>query len=337
MAREGGVGKAEYLYPSGLVDPVAVGRLFEDGCSVVLPQAQDHVSSLRRMIRGLEADLSCRVQANVYLSSPGGSAFAPHYDEHDVFALQVHGTKEWTFFESDPPGRPTRPFDPDLDRPGPELETFTLRQGDLCYLPRGLMHRAVAEDISVHVTIGVHWFRLVDLIRELIDRAVDERPELHAALPHRWWVPDGAHDDAVRQLGDALGALASDDLATAALAGLRDDLVSTRQPLVPGQLSQLTRIDEVGQSTVVAPRAPMLWDMRKEADQVVLSCFANEISFPAAAAEALSNVLAVGPEGIAVRDIGGGLDEEGRIVLVRRLIREGVLESLVGAAHPHMP
>ena len=39
------------------------------------------------------------VGANVYLTPPGTQGFAPHYDDVDVFLLQLEGKKEWRVYE----------------------------------------------------------------------------------------------------------------------------------------------------------------------------------------------------------------------------------------------
>lgn len=225
VLREGGIDRSEYLYPSGLVDTVAVGRLFEDGCSVVLPQAQQRLVGLGVLVRGLEVELGCRVQANVYLAPPGTSAFAPHYDQHDVFALQVHGAKEWTLFDSDLPLPAPRAFDRDNDRPGEVVETFTLRQGSVCYVPRGRMHKAVSDAVSLHVTIGVHWVTTFDLVEAVVRRAGQVVPEMEHGLPHRWFEPGVGQEEAIARLRSALPGLVGDDEVAAVLDSLYHDLV----------------------------------------------------------------------------------------------------------------
>jgi hypothetical protein len=112
----------------------------------------------------------------------------------------------------------------------------------------------------------------------------------------------------------------------AVLDGLRRDLVATRQPFVPGQLQQLARLEQLQVSDVVAPRDPMVWDLTERGDEVVLSCFGADVVFPVKAAAPLRQLLAVGPEGLAISGVEGRLDDDERLVLVRRLVREGVLE-----------
>ena len=326
LIKDGETDRSEYLYPSGLVDSVAVGRLFEEGHSIVLPQAHQQFESLGHLVRGLEAELGCRVQANVYLSPAGESSFLPHYDAHDVIALQAHGAKHWTLFEGPGPVGPVERFDPQRHVPGVQSDQFTMYQGDLCYLPTGLMHHANAEGVSLHITIGVHWVRQANVIEALVRLAIAERPELQEIAPHLWWQPGPSRTAAMGQVQGLLAGLADESLVAAAFDRLRDELVSTRQPLVPGQLGQIARLDHVGPDTVVARRDPMLWDLRTEAERAVLACFGNEIEFPPVAVPALTALLTADQEGIVVSRVATELSDEEVLVLVRRLVREGVLE-----------
>jgi len=324
----GPVDRAEYVYPSGLIDTLALSRLYEDGYSLVLPHAHSHFPPLGYLVRGLEAELGCRVQANVYLSPPGAAAFAPHYDAHDVVVLQAHGQKEWTLFECPEPVPATRHFDPDTHPAGDPLDTFTLSMGDTAYLPRGLMHHAAAAvDASLHITIGIHWVSVLEVLRAALDRAGADRPELRRALPHRWWADEAAQAEVAAEVAHRSAEAGDADLVARALDHLRKDLVSSRQPLVPGQLDQLRHLDRVGPTTVVAPRDPMIWDLRPDGDQIVLACFGSEIAFPASAAPALTQLLGGGSVGVRVNELAGPLDDEERAVLVRRLIREGVVAA----------
>lgn len=324
----GPVDRGEYVYPSGLVDSIALSHLYEDGHSFVLPQANSHFPSLGYLIRGLEAEVGCRAQANVYLSPPGAAAFAPHYDAHDVLVLQAHGAKQWTLFEGPEPVPSTVPFDAERHAPGRELDSFILRTGDLCYLPRGLLHHAAATtEASLHITVGIHWVSFLDVIQTAVERAGADQPALRRALPPDWWVDDAARADTLRTVCEHLGLLVDDELLGGALDHLRDDLVSSRQPLVPGQLDQLRRIEDIDLPTLVAPRDPMVVDLRVGGDQVVLACFGSEIAFPMSALPALAQLLDTGPGGVAVADLAGDLDGDEKLVLVRRLVREGVVTA----------
>jgi ribosomal protein L16 Arg81 hydroxylase len=138
----------------------------------VLNQLHRTWAPLRELCKSLENDFTHLVHANVYLTPADTPGFAPHYDTHEVFVLQVAGSKRWRVFR--PPlelPHHTQPFTPKGYIPRPLLE-LELKQGDLLYLPRGYVHAAHTSQVhSAHVTIGINVYTWVDLISELIARS----------------------------------------------------------------------------------------------------------------------------------------------------------------------
>ena len=47
----------------------------------------------------MEIALGQRLNVNAYMTFGPGGAFAMHYDSHDVFVLQVHGSKHWFIYD----------------------------------------------------------------------------------------------------------------------------------------------------------------------------------------------------------------------------------------------
>ena len=73
------------------------------------------------------------VGANVYLTPPGTQGFAPHFDDVDVFLLQLEGRKQWRVYKPKDEQRlarfPSRNFKQE-EIGEPCLET-TLKAGDM--------------------------------------------------------------------------------------------------------------------------------------------------------------------------------------------------------------
>ena len=140
------------------------------------PHAHTHLPELGYLVLGLEAELGCRVQGNVYLSPPGESSFLPHYDTHDVFVAQAHGSKQWVLFEGPDSSPPTRPFQPGDRHPGEERASFThFAQATLCYVPRGVMHprpRTGSPSTSRSASTGCG---CVSLVLDIVQRAIEHQ------------------------------------------------------------------------------------------------------------------------------------------------------------------
>ena len=107
-----------------------------------------------RVVAALERDLGCLVGTNSYLTPPGGAqGLAPHWDDVDVWVVQVEGRKHWTVYERR--GENTDAVAPsgDLARGSRfvsgrvELEAV-LSPGDVLYIPRGTVHQARLEPLQ---------------------------------------------------------------------------------------------------------------------------------------------------------------------------------------------
>src|SRR6266496_5905184 len=91
----------------------------------------------------LAAELGHPVQVNAYVTPPQNQGFAPHYDVHDVFVLQVAGRKRWRVHEpvladplGDQPWEQRRGAVAAQASEAPVLDEL-LEPGDALYLPRG--------------------------------------------------------------------------------------------------------------------------------------------------------------------------------------------------------
>ena len=110
---------------------------------MVLPALQRTWAPLRQLCAALEDEFSHPVHANAYLTPGDSPGFTPHYDTHEVFVLQIAGTKRWRVFQPPQPlPHRSQPFTPiGYALPAPLLE-LELKPGDLLYLPRGYVHAA---------------------------------------------------------------------------------------------------------------------------------------------------------------------------------------------------
>ena len=146
------------------IDPADLARLMGGGEAATLqvhhPQRFD--AEAWRVVAALERDLGCLVGTNSYLTPPGGArGLAPHWDDVDVWVVQVEGRKHWTVYERR--GENTDAVAPsgDLARGSRfvsgrvELEAV-LSPGDVLYIPRGTVHQARTEGClpSNHLTIS---------------------------------------------------------------------------------------------------------------------------------------------------------------------------------------
>lgn len=320
-------GPADYTYASGLIDTARLFQHFADGSTIVFAGLESALPPLAALCRAMEAEMSTRFQTNVYFTPGHAQGFRTHYDSHDVFVLQVHGRKHWRLYDT-PVELPFRrqEFHPDEVPVGEVSREFVLEAGDMAYVPRGLLHdaRTVEGSDSVHITLGVLHTSFTDLMAESLARLGLRDPAFRRGLPPGF-AREGFDREAARaHFRTLLERFAAEATFDDVFDHFAEDLIGTRHPILPGQLEQIDRLATLSADTTVAPRPSLLFRLRAhDGGGVGLMLYGSEIAFPAVAAEALR--FALRGEPFRVGALPGPLDDEGRLVLVRRLVREGVL------------
>lgn len=84
----------------------------------------------------------------------------------------------------------------------------------------------------------------------------------------------------------------------------------------------MAALDRLAADSVVGARPDLIFHLRTNDESVRLQCYGRTITFPARAAEAVG--FALNHSDFAVGYLPD-LDDSGKLTLVRRLIREGLL------------
>jgi bifunctional lysine-specific demethylase and histidyl-hydroxylase NO66 len=296
--------------PARFTGMAEIGRVlaeFEAGATLVLQGLHHTCPPLAEFCRYLEIELGHPAQANAYFTPRDAQGLPVHHDTHDVFSLQVAGEKRWLVYEPalELPLKDQK-YGPELGEPGEPVHDVTLRAGDTLYLPRGWLHQAMTSSTdSLHITVGVNVYTWLDAFKAALGECEDD--------VHFRRSPDGDAED----LLEALGArLAPDEVS----ARQRRKLVSTRRPLLPDQLTQLRLVEGLTLETLLERRPTVLFDL----DGSSLVFEGKTVALPAVAREDLE-FIASADEAFTADELPGDLDDETRLVLVRRLVREGFL------------
>jgi lysine-specific demethylase/histidyl-hydroxylase NO66 len=301
---------------TGVIDPPAVYREFEAGATIVLQGLQRYWLPLARFCRDLEIALGHPIQVNAYITPPGSQGLAVHSDEHDVFVLQVHGSKRWRVFRPVPKLPPTD--DPVIDA--------EVRRGDCLYIPRGFPHAASTQvDASAHLTVGILSYRWVDLLKDLVKEAASEE-EFAEPLPLRF-AEDPANLAALAEarLRSFQAWLDKQDPGESA-DRLARRFLTGRRPMLTGQLQELERLGSLDDSTSVRRRPGTMCVIRSQGDEISVLLGDRELRMPTWVQPSVEAVA--DGTGMRVGDLAAHLNAESRMVLVRRLVREGLLEVI---------
>ena len=311
------------------IDAGRVVSLFDQGATIVLQALHRYWAPLGLFCRDLENDLTHPVQTNVYVTPPSSRGLDIHYDTHDVFVLQVSGVKHWLVWDQafDRPlahqhrtGRYEDPGTPSID--------VELKPGDSLYIPRGFLHAAeTGERESSHMTVGILTYTWMDVVKQATEGAASEssfREALPAGFAHS---PASIRDEARAKLSQVarwIETLEPEDL----VARLADRFWSSRPPVLTGMLQQALEASSVDDSTVVTRRPGTTAQVKVSGDELTLVLGDRKVVMPAWVEGAVNMVLE--RRGFRVRELERYLDESSRLVLVRRLIREGLLEQNLG-------
>ncbi|HET9177054.1 MAG TPA: cupin domain-containing protein [Terriglobia bacterium] len=322
------IARRDYTVDGEVLDVAKVYQHFADGSTITLAFLDNVVPSLTRFCRALECELSFPLQTNIYLTPPGAQGARPHYDTHDVFVLQVAGSKQWTVYGT-PYQLPlaSQDFDPEVHKKGAVTLEFDLRAGDIIYVPRGVVHEARSTDeVSLHITAGILRYTWADLLLEYVAGACLNDPAFRRSLPPGFARPGFDKAQAKQALHALLGQVPLKADFDAALNRFLDALVRSCPPLLEGQMAQIAALDALTADSLAGARPGVVYYLQETDDSVVIHLCGRKITFPSFAADALRYALRH-PE-FLVRDLPGGLDDAGKLTLVRRLIREGLLMAL---------
>lgn len=288
---------------TGLVDARKALALFADGVTVVFQGLHRYWPPLTQLIAELELELGHPCQANAYLTPVGAQGFAVHADTHDVFVLQTAGAKRWEVHTQD------------------GVEEPLLEPGHVMYLPTGTSHAARTQDtISLHITIGINQLTWRGLIERSLSTLAAQVPDSH--------LPAGYLEDPqalAYELGRHLADIADELRKIEPAVALEDEVrrfLTGRPPRLPGGLTDVIAAHELSDDSLLRRRPGHPCVLLENAGRLEVLLGDRSMQVPACLRPALEEVRA--RTELRPRDLE--LDEQSRLVLCRRLVREGLLE-----------
>ena len=140
----------------------------------------------------------------------------------------------------------------------------------------------------------------------------------------------GFRHDVARGEADGLAAAIAEQLDPELVERRRRRrFLDTRRPILEDGLSQLRALAALDADTLLERRETVIADVEEVHGAVALVFEGKEIRFPAQAGPELLACVEF-EEPFRAADLPGELDADGRLVLVRRLAREGFLRVTAG-------
>lgn len=160
------------------VDDRKVMALLRQGATLVVNGVHERLRSVADLVHAFETALHSYSKVNLYASWRPTRGFGTHWDDHDVYVVQVHGEKLWHLYG------PTRKFPIGADTvlndlpPASPVWTGHLTAGDMFYIPRGWWHDARVPPSqrgagSIHLTCQARTLTGRDVLLWLGDKLTD--------------------------------------------------------------------------------------------------------------------------------------------------------------------
>jgi hypothetical protein len=306
-------------------------KRFVQGDTIRLSGVDSVWPAVTELCASLGESLSATVHANAYLTPENAQGFDVHFDDYDVFILQVAGAKEWFVYESGC----QMPIDSEFAKvwskvPEDEgklrvLEHETLETGDFLYIPRGFYHKALTSATSsLHLTLSINPIYWVSFVRKALELLCVEAPELREALPPGFLAHGGSEDGMRDRFRSLLGLLAERADYDATARALRGERFRGIYHPPDGHFADLAKAGHLRPEAIVSRRAGVPCSSGVAGDKAFILIGSNSVQGPAAIAPVLRFVES--HRRFRVADLPGELSESSKLLLARRLIQEGLLK-----------
>lgn len=297
------------------------------GDTLFIPSVHRRWKPIAALCREFEKTLRQPCGATMVVSPKGAVGLSPHYDATELFVLQLEGEKTWKLYE---------PFDL-LPLDGCAIEESVLRSlpsseahlraGDTMYVPRGFPHHAfTSEKPSIHLSVYVNAYSWRDLLQNVLHAAAENDVALRRSVP-MGFVGSGESAETLRPM---VTELLQKLLAPAALESgaqrLGRKFIQDLETFPGDSFGQIDDIERLDLDTRVEKRPGVMAMVSKNRDSVSILFPGARVDAPPGVEDALKFV--VENESFRVREIPGGFSDQSRLVLIRRLVREGLLRTV---------
>jgi len=302
----------------GLIENDRLFTLFSEGCTIVFQALHRTLPSLATFCRSVESFFKIPVQTNIYLTPTSSQGFAPHFDNHDVFILQTYGSKFWRVYDS-PQYLPTKPFDKQRwkkSKPSIEIE---LKEGDTLYIPRGFVHDAITSTRpSMHITLGLLTYTWIDVFKIMIEKS-HEIPSFRKSFDWNSISTENFKVNVSELQNQLFNKVGFEDIKEEFNSRFAKKILSNDS----NRLLDIINLNNIDVYTSFQVRKEIVFKISSEKENVILSFYNKTIKFPIYIANTLVHLLSL--ERFCICDLSDEIDEPGKFVLVKTLVKEGIL------------
>jgi mannose-6-phosphate isomerase-like protein (cupin superfamily) len=317
--------------PDGLyarvLDPERISMILDRGMTMTIRRIERFWEPAAIAVSRLVAELGRPVWINVFITPPGSQGLLPHYDTHDVFSVQVIGTKIWQVSPQVRP-KPLRNEVWALQSPErranflaayPLDSEVELLEGDILYVPRGVLHQAKSTSkISVHLTIAIDNGTVKDMLDALVKTAdTDWFREPIWPLGESIELPDAK--DLALHLANGQNLTGARLKWDAGIAAGGDTFSGSARPF-----EQIVNLTSLCEDSMIVLRDGVHYRLESDGESTLLLLQRRKVRIPAMSPTAVKRFLPKTPTLVAGVD---GAESIGvRLKLVDLLVQAGVLD-----------
>lgn len=296
----------------------ALLEALERGGTLVLDRVDELSTEMGSFSAAMMALLEEPVGANCYASFGADDNYGPHWDEHDVFALQMQGEKRWALFPRESPEEPFLSPRPDTSK---NAYVVTLQEGDVLYVPRGCWHEVTGlAKPSLHISVGIARTRPLDLLKQLIVD-LEEDAFWDASIPRL--SGDAALSRFEVEFAGQLAALVNTPVSTKTF--LQQRSLKLRRSPAPNLPWSLSGAGPIADNIEIVWRAPAMQIAERGDREIVLAANGAELRLPSPARSVVETIKH-GPARYGALRAHGGLEEETLRRLLDLMARRGMIE-----------
>jgi len=169
-------GDTKWQLSHGPFDESIFSELPQSHWTLLIQEVHKYVPELAQLLESFRFIPNWRIDDIMVSYSPVDGSVGPHVDQYDVFLLQGLGRKRWQVSTAE---ASDGDLIPDIDLQILSYfeaeQCWELEEGDMLYLPPGVIHHGVALEESLTYSVGFRAPAEGDLITSFIDYLAEER------------------------------------------------------------------------------------------------------------------------------------------------------------------
>jgi ribosomal protein L16 Arg81 hydroxylase len=309
-----------------IINPLKFVQGYAEGHTLAMAGFQNQHIKTRNFCFDLENLFGHPFQTNFYLTPSESKGFSPHWDSHDVIVLQISGNKIWKFYENSVElADANLKFEKDGFEAGKVIQEITLEQGDLLYIPRGLTHDAyTAESHSLHVTTGFLGYTWSQYLIESIVHLSKQDSNFRKFIPlGAIYSSDEQYKESLKLL---LAQITKELESKTGLNRFESALKEKQYNCCSNLLMEVMNLNNIDSNTLFSKRNKT--EAYLEVKEEIVCIIFNDtlLEFPLYCEPSIAFILKTNIS-FKIDTIPGELDNDGKLVLVKKLVKEGLLTT----------